>query len=98
MATCAAAVRTTVSSVPFFAPRRREADMNAPFNAARLSRRALLKGGVLTVAFAWSGTTTGLLEPAAAQGAPPRNLDPNSVDAFFAIGADGRVTLYCGKV
>src|SRR5213078_2183711 len=63
-----------------------------------LSRRALLKGGALTVAFAMSGTTSGLLKQAIAQGAPARNLDPNSVDAFFAIGTNGSVTLYCGKV
>lgn len=72
--------------------------MNAHINTSQLSRRALLKSGVLTVAFAVSSTAGGLLEQAAAQGAPMRNLDPNSVDAFFAIGADGRITLYCGKV
>ena len=72
--------------------------MNAPFNASEVSRRALLKGGALTIAFAMSGTTAALLDGAAAQGAPARNLDPNSVDAFFSIGADGRITLYCGKV
>ena len=65
--------------------------MNAPINTSQLSRRALLKGGALTVAFAMSGTTSGLLKQAIAQGAPARNLDPNSVDAFFAIGADGRI-------
>jgi nicotinate dehydrogenase subunit B len=72
--------------------------MNAPFNAFEVSRRALLKGGALTVAFALAGTTVSLVDEAAAQTAPARNLDPNSVDAFFSIGADGRVTLYCGKV
>src|SRR5205807_734628 len=72
--------------------------MNAPINTSQFSRRALLKGGALTVAFVMSGTTGGLLKQAIAQDAPARNLDPNSVDAFFSIGADGRVTLYCGKV
>ena len=72
--------------------------MNAPFNASEVSRRALLKGGALTIAFAMSGTSGALFDGAAAQGAPARNLDPNSVDAFFSIGADGRITLYCGKV
>ena len=72
--------------------------MNAPFTASQVSRRALLKGGALTIAFAMSGTSSALLDVASAQGAPARNLDPNSVDAFFSIGTDGRVTLYCGKV
>ncbi len=67
--------------------------MNAPCNVSDVSRRALLKGGALTIAFAMSGATSALLDEAAAQGAPPRNLDPNSVDAFFGIGSDGRVTL-----
>ena len=72
--------------------------MNAPFDTSQLSRRALLKGGALTVAFAISGAAGGLVGQAAAQGAASRKLDPNSVDSFFAIGGDGRVTLYCGKV
>ena len=72
--------------------------MNAPFKASAISRRTLLQGGALTVAFAISGTAAMLPETASAQGAPARNLDPNSVDAFFSINADGRVTLYCGKV
>ncbi len=72
--------------------------MKAPFNSSEVSRRALLKGGALTVAFAMSGATGALFEQAAAQAATARNLDPNSVDAFFSIGANGRVTLYCGKV
>jgi len=72
--------------------------MNAPFNTPEISRRALLKGGALTIAFALAGTTGPLFDDAAAQAAPARTLDPNSVDAFFSIGANGRVTLYCGKV
>ena len=64
--------------------------MNAPINTSQLSRRALLKGGALTVAFVMSGTTGGLLKQAIAQDASPRNLDPNSVDAFFAIGHEGQ--------
>ena len=72
--------------------------MNAPFDLTQVSRRALLKGGALTIAFAMTGTASAVLDGAAAQGPPARNLDPNSVDAFFSIGKDGRVTLYCGKV
>src|SRR5207237_4131089 len=65
---------------------------------AAMSRRALLQGSALTVAFSMSGTVAALLDNASAQGAPARNLDPGNVDAFFTIGVDGRVTLYCGKV
>ena len=72
--------------------------MYAPFAAAQLSRRALLRGGALTVAFALSGNATGILNAASAQGAPGRSLDPTNVDSFLDINADGTVTLYCGKV
>src|SRR5205814_3731777 len=71
--------------------------MNAPFDAP-ISRRAVLQGSALTVAFAMSGTVGALLDGAAAQSTPGRSLDPGRVDAFFSINADGRVTLYCGKV
>jgi CO/xanthine dehydrogenase Mo-binding subunit len=70
--------------------------MNAPFKTSRLSRRAVLKSGILTVGFALSGA--GHLVPAAAQGGAPRLVDPKQVDAFMAVNGDGTVTLYCGKV
>ena len=68
--------------------------MNAPIKH-RFSRRALLKGGALTVAFALTGLRT-----ASAQGAAvaSRILDNKQVDAFLAVNSDGTVTLYCGKV
>jgi len=68
--------------------------MNAPIKH-RFSRRALLKGGALTVAFAFTGLRT-----ASAQGATvaSRILDNKQVDAFLAVNSDGTVTLYCGKV
>lgn len=54
-----------------------------------LSRRALLGSmAALTVFFA-------LPRPSLSA---PRTVDPAEVDGFLAIGADGRVTLYCGKV
>jgi CO/xanthine dehydrogenase Mo-binding subunit len=70
--------------------------MNAPFKAPRFSRRAMLKGGALTVGFA----LTGLRTKASAQGLSdlPRVLDPKEVDAFLAINANGTVTVFCGKV
>ena len=70
--------------------------MNAPVKTSRFSRRALLKGGALTVGFA----LTGLRNDASAQGAAgaPRVLDNKEVDAFLAVNGDGSVTVYCGKV
>ena len=70
--------------------------MNAPVKTHRFSRRALLKGGALTVGFA----LTGLHNDASAQGAAamPRVLDTKEVDAFLAVNGDGTVTVYCGKV
>lgn len=72
--------------------------MNAPFEAAHISRRAMLGAGAITVAFALSGNTAWLFGPAKAQGIAGRSLDPASVDSFLEINADGTVTLYCGKV
>ncbi|NVO13206.1 MAG: xanthine dehydrogenase family protein molybdopterin-binding subunit [Rhodoplanes sp.] len=70
--------------------------------APNVSRRALLKGGALTVGFVLGG---GRLEPIAvlAQGAaqaaaPARVLDPKEVDAYLAVNGDGTVTVWCGKV
>ncbi len=70
--------------------------MNAPVKLHRYSRRALLKGGALTVAF----TLTGLRNGASAQGsaAASRVLDSKQVDAFLAVNGDGTVTVFCGKV
>ena len=70
--------------------------MNAPIKTSRLSRRAVLKGGALTVVFA----LTGLKVPASAQGAAraSRVLDSKEVDAFLSVNGDGTVTVFCGKV
>src|SRR5215470_18439766 len=69
--------------------------MNAPLKI-HFSRRAILKGGALTVGFA----LTGLPAHAIAQGADaaPRALDAKEVDSFLAVNADGTVTVFCGKV
>src|SRR6266516_101134 len=68
--------------------------MTIPVGSSHFSRRAVLKGGALTIAFALSG------QCADAQGASraPRILDPNLVDAFLAVNGDGTVTIFCGKV
>lgn len=70
--------------------------MNAPVKTSRFSRRAVLKGGALTVGFALAGLRTST----SAQGAPgtPRVLDTHEVDAFLAVNGDGTVTVFCGKV
>jgi nicotinate dehydrogenase subunit B len=62
-----------------------------------LSRRAILTGGTLTVAFALAGLPTRSLAQSADSMAP-RNVDPREVDSFLAVNADGTITLFCGKV
>ena len=69
--------------------------MNAPVKLSRLSRRALLKGGALTVAFALTGIPTETFSQGATNA---RVLDPREVDAFLAVNTDGTVTVFCGKV
>jgi CO/xanthine dehydrogenase Mo-binding subunit len=61
-----------------------------------LSRRAVLEGGALTVAFALSGGRAEVLAQGA--GSAPRILDPSQVDSFLAVNRDGTVTVFCGKV
>ena len=65
--------------------------------AASASRRAFLQaGGALVVAFAVNPALAQRVERAEA--ALGKTLDATDVDAFLAIGADGRVTIYSGKV
>jgi nicotinate dehydrogenase subunit B len=69
--------------------------MGAPVNGSRISRRAFVKGGALTVAFAL-GEARGR---GLAQGsARTRVLDPQQVDAFLSVNGDGTVTIFSGKV
>jgi CO/xanthine dehydrogenase Mo-binding subunit len=70
--------------------------MNAPVKTHRFSRRALLKGGALTVGFTFTGSRYDDFAQGAA--AMPRVLDAKEVDAFLAVNGDGTVTVYCGKV
>ena len=70
--------------------------MNAPVKNLRFSRRAILKGGALTVGFALTGLPADAIAESVV--AAPRTLDPKEVDSFFAVNGDGTVTLYCGKV
>ncbi len=59
-----------------------------------LSRRRVLQGGALTVAFALGSRLESLADgPAVA-----KTLDANAVDAYLAVNPDGTVTLYSGKV
>src|ERR1700682_2699069 len=69
--------------------------MNPAFNS-RLSRRAVVKGGALTIGFALAGVDPGALAQSAQSAA--LKLDPSEVDAFLSINSDGTVTLYTGKV
>jgi CO/xanthine dehydrogenase Mo-binding subunit len=70
--------------------------MNAPVKTLKFSRRAVLKGGAITVGFAVAGMPSrGRAQSAAVA---KRILDSKEVDAFLAVNADGTVTLFCGKV
>jgi nicotinate dehydrogenase subunit B len=65
------------------------------------SRRDFLQGtGALVVGFALAGMPRRAGAASAGGGglAAPRRLTPGTVDGFIAIGADGRVTLFSGKV
>ena len=70
--------------------------MTAPIMPHRLTRRAVLRGGALTVGFVFAGVRT----QAQAQDATaaPRSLDPKNVDSFLSVNSDGTVTVFCGKV
>jgi len=70
--------------------------MNASFKTTGFSRRALLKGGAITVGFALTGLQNDAFAQVAAN--TPRVLDVNEVDAFLAVNSDGTVTVFCGKV
>ena len=65
-----------------------------------ISRRDLLKaGGALVVSFSIGSLVPDLVgaqDPTGATSSKP--LDPSDVDSFFAIHADGGITLYTGKV
>jgi len=66
--------------------------------SAALSRRDFMKaGGALVVGFTVHNAAMPQRLPAAEK-ALGKTLDPNQVDGFLAIGADGNVTVYCGKV
>jgi CO/xanthine dehydrogenase Mo-binding subunit len=65
---------------------------------AHPSRRAFLKAGGALVIAAQVPLEAMAQASGAAGDAAGRVLDPNSVDAFFALHQDGTVTLYCGKV
>jgi CO/xanthine dehydrogenase Mo-binding subunit len=61
---------------------------------SHFSRRAMLKGGALTIAFALGGSRAELF----GQDAASRTLDATQVDSFLAVHGDGTVTIFCGKV
>ena len=66
--------------------------------APHFSRRALVKGGAMTIAFSLFGLPERATAQAPAAGAARASLDAKKVDTFFAMHADGSVTLYSGKV
>ena len=66
--------------------------MSASTMAHRVTRRAIVKGGVLTVGFACAGI------PGLALSQGTRLIDPKNVDSFLSVNGDGTVTVFCGKV
>jgi CO/xanthine dehydrogenase Mo-binding subunit len=70
--------------------------MNALVKTLNFSRRAVLKGGAITVGFALAGLPSRVRAQSAA--VAKRILDSKEVDAFLAVNGDGTVTLFCGKV
>lgn len=64
--------------------------------AQNLTRRALLAGaGGLVVAFSLTG---GSRPATALETAPQKPVENGLVDAYLAIGTDGKVTVYSGKI
>src|SRR5579864_4542960 len=102
MATSAAAAPirrlSAVSSVPPPRWRRKEAMMSTPIKEKGLSRLDFLKAsGALVIAFSLPLTLKSGAAEAAGHGAfAPVN--PAEMDAWLAIGPDGTVTLFTGKV
>lgn len=62
------------------------------------SRRDFLKsGGALMVSFGTIALTPSLLTGQGAFDTHPSHIDPEKLDSWLAIGADGRITAYTGK-
>ena len=72
----------------------------AALRNAGFSRRAFLQGaGALIVTFSVRGVVGTALAQGRGRGAvDPTIPNPNQLDSWLAIGADGRVTAYTGKV
>src|SRR5215831_9837952 len=62
----------------------------------QVTRRAVLKGGALTVGFACAGIPS--LAQSQSEMLEPRSPDPKNVDSFLSVNSDGTVTVFCGKV
>src|SRR5882757_5009111 len=70
--------------------------MSASTPSHRITRREVLKGGALTVAFALAAVPARVLGQRAA--AASRPVGSEDVDSFLAVNDDGTVTVFCGKV
>ncbi|MEJ8825746.1 molybdopterin cofactor-binding domain-containing protein [Variovorax humicola] len=63
-----------------------------------LSRRAAIKAGALFVGFCLAPGGAALAQTAAVAPGERRSLALDNVDSFLAVGADGTVVVYSGKV
>lgn len=65
----------------------------------QLSRRQFLQSGsALIVSFTLAGPVAAMTVAAPGAGTTGKSLDAKTLDAFLALHADGRVTVYTGKV
>jgi CO/xanthine dehydrogenase Mo-binding subunit len=76
--------------------------MNAPIAPSGCTRRAVLRGGVLLVAFGlrprgWAAEGPAPQVAAGAPGLPGSLAKQPFLDGWIQIGADGRVTVFTGK-
>ncbi len=62
------------------------------------SRRALLGGGSLAVGFALFARPTTVAAQAGPTAPAAKSVAIDEVDSYLAIGADGRITVFSGKV
>ena len=64
-----------------------------------MDRRAFLaSSGALVVGFSWASTAAVATATLAPTLAPAKAVDKARIESFVAIGADGRATVYTGKV
>jgi nicotinate dehydrogenase subunit B len=75
----------------------KERDMNNIVSNTQISRRSLLKAGAGALVVGFSANAT-LALAAAPSLRPAKSVAKDVVDSFLVIGADGKITVFVGKV